>query len=74
MNSRKLLNLLFNNNFHQNDPNFVHRLLARPLMATTHIFSLPNLDTKLLLIDPDLRQAVLRRFPTVPRLHGLTIE
>ena len=33
----KLLNILFHNNFHINGSIFVHRLAARPLMATTQI-------------------------------------
>ena len=35
--SLELLNVLFNNMFHKNGPFFVRRLLARPLMATTHV-------------------------------------
>ena len=33
----KFLNLLFNNMFHKNNPTFVHRLAARPLMANSHM-------------------------------------
>ena len=33
----KLLNLLFANTLHRTDTIFVHRLAARPLMATTHM-------------------------------------
>ena len=36
-NSSELLNLLFNNMFHKNGPFVVHRLLARPLTAITHL-------------------------------------